>query len=145
MCGSPGLTHYVGVAGVGGDAAGRLGGARGVGVFGHDRRTRHEDIWDGAGTTMMVVETNMKNGPWTAGGHPTVRGLDPAGGPYLGEGGQFGSDHHRGDFFALTPPPFTNVCFADGSIRGMTAAIGPRVFQALAPIAGGEEVGAMDW
>ena len=62
---------------------------------------------------------------WTAGGYPTVRGLDPAGGPYLGEGGQFGNDHHRGDFFALTPPPLTNVCFADGSVRSMTAAIGP--------------------
>jgi prepilin-type processing-associated H-X9-DG protein len=124
--GSPGLTDFVGVAGVGKDAASRSAGYPGIGFFGHDRQNRQEDIKDGTATTMMVIETTWKNGPWTAGGYPTVRGLDPSGGPYLGAGGQFGS----------------NVLFADGSVRVLTDSIRPEVLEALATIAGGEEV---DW
>src|SRR5207302_8879555 len=80
----PSLTHYVGGAGVYPDAASRSEGEAGIGFFAYNRRTRPDDIKDGTATTMMVIETTRKNGPWTAGGYPTVRGLDPAGGPYLG-------------------------------------------------------------
>jgi prepilin-type processing-associated H-X9-DG protein len=128
---SPGLTDFVGVAGVGTDAANRSLGYPGVGFFGYDRKTSMEDIKDGLATTMMVIETSWKNGPWTAGGFPTVRGLDPFGGPYLGVGGQFGSNHG------------TNALFADGSVRVLTDSVSREVFEALATIAGGEEVA--DW
>jgi prepilin-type processing-associated H-X9-DG protein len=138
--GFPGLTHYVGVAGVGTDAPGRSAGSSGIGVFGHDRQTRHTDIKDGAATTMMVVETTWKNGPWTAGGHPTVRGLDPSGRPYLSASGQFGSNHRCDGLLALTPSYGTNVLFVDGSIRCLTSSIKPELFEALATIAGGEAV-----
>jgi prepilin-type processing-associated H-X9-DG protein len=138
--GSPGLTHYVGVAGVGPDAAPLPGTYPGAGVFGYDRRTPMSDIKDGLSTTLLVIETTARNGPWTAGGPPTVRALDPAGGPYLGVGGQFGSNHHYG-LLGLTPVSATNVLFADGSVRVLTASISPEVFEALATIRGGEEVG----
>jgi hypothetical protein len=128
---SPGLTDFVGIAGVGTDAANRSLGYPGVGFFGYDRKASKEDIKDGLATTMMVVETSWKNGPWTAGGFPTVRGLDPSGGPYLGVAGQFGSKHG------------TNGLFADASVRVLADSIGPEVFEALATIAGGEEV--PDW
>ncbi len=143
---APGLTHHVGVAGVGPDAASRAEGEAGIGFFGYERRIRPADITDGTATTMMVIETTWKNGPWTAGGYPTVRGVDPAGGPYLGSDGQFGSNHWRGDLFAFSPPYGSNVAFADGSVRCLTASIKPDVFEALATIAGGEDVGrAVDW
>jgi hypothetical protein len=144
--GSPGLTHYVSIAGLGSDAASRSAGYPGIGFFGHDRRTRLEDVKDGAATTIMVIETTWKNGPWTAGGYPTDRGLDPGAGPYLGTRGQFGSNHIRGDLFAASPPCMTNAAFVDGSVRSPTSAIKPEVFEALATIAGGEDVSeAVDW
>jgi hypothetical protein len=137
---SPGLTHYVGIAGVGTDAAGRGAGYPGVGCFGHDRKTRQQDIKDGLASTILVIETTRDNGPWTAGGRATVRGLDPNGGPYFGTGGQFGSNHQGGPAFALKLAPTTNVLFADCSVRNFTDSVKPEVLEALATIAGGEEV-----
>jgi prepilin-type processing-associated H-X9-DG protein len=139
--GSPGLTHYVGIAGVGLDAAARRIGYPGVGVFGHDRRTRKEDILDGLATTLLMVETSWENGPWTAGGPPTVRSLNPADVSYLGEGGQFASSHRSSGWLGSFRT--TNALFADGSVRAMRETISPEVFRALATIAGGEEVGAL--
>jgi prepilin-type processing-associated H-X9-DG protein len=138
---SPPPTHYVGVAGVGPDAAAWGVGYPNNGVFGYDRRTKLEDITDGATTTMLLIETNRDNGPWTAGGPSTVRGLDPAGGPYPGAGGQFGSGHRGTAGGSPRPPYATNVLFADGSVRSLTDGVRPEVFEALATIAGGEAMG----
>ena len=135
---SPGLTDYVGISGLGSGAASLPLGYPGVGFFGCDRRPKREDIKDGMSTTIAVIETNRANGSWTVSGSPTVRGLDPSGGPYLGIGGQFGSGHSSSDLFSRTPPIVTNVVFADGSVRGLTNAVSPEVFQSLATIAGGE-------
>jgi prepilin-type processing-associated H-X9-DG protein len=127
----PGLTSYVGVAGVGTDAARLPGHDPRAGIFGYGRQVRLEDIKDGASMTMAVVETAERNGPWTAGGPATVRGLDPARRPYIGRGGQFGGTHRGG----------AAVLFADGSVRFVRASIRPRTFEALATIAGGERIG----
>jgi prepilin-type processing-associated H-X9-DG protein len=129
--GMPALAHYVGLAGVGGDAALLTVEDKRAGVFGYDRKTRLDDIKDGTGTTLLVIETMRDNGPWTAGGRPTVRGLDPAQPPYFGRDGQFSSGH-RG---------VTNAVFVDGSVRSLKAEIAPDVFEALATIAGDEQVG----
>lgn len=139
---SPGLTDYVGISGVGKNAAEFALGYPGVGFFGCDRKLKIGDIKDGTANTLMVAETNIANGPWTAGGFSTVRGLDPAGGFYLGAGGQFGSGHRscRG-WFSPTSTVITNVVYADGSVRGLTDSVSPSVLEALATIAGGEEVG----
>jgi prepilin-type processing-associated H-X9-DG protein len=147
--GFPALTHYVGVAGVGADAA-TLPASHpdteiypGTGVFGYDRHLAlGPRIPDGSAVTLLLVETTRDNGPWTAGGRPTVRGLDPDGGPYLGQGGQFGANHRYGSSPWFRQPPFaTNVAFVDGSVRSLTDSIKPEVFEALATVAGGEEVG----
>ena len=139
---SPGLTDYVGISGVGKSAAELALGYPGVGFFGCDRKMKIEDIKDGMANTIMVAETNVANGPWTAGGFPTTRGLDPSGRPYLGASGQFGSGHRscRG-WFSPTSTVITNAVYADGSIRGLTESVSPAVFEALATIAGGEEIG----
>jgi hypothetical protein len=127
--GRPGLTHYVGVAGVGPDAADRPGYDTAAGVFGYDRQTRLEDIKDGASSTLLLIETATANGPWTAGGPATVRGLEPGKFPYLGPDGQFRSRHL---------PRVTHAAFADGSVRPLAESVSPDVLEALATIAGRE-------
>ena len=127
----PGLPvplHYVGIAGLGVDAPTLPAGHPRAGVFGYDRRTAPGDIVDGTSVTMLLAETTVGNGPWTAGGPATVRGLDPGRPPYIGPGGQFGGAHPGGAM----------VAFADGSVRFLREAIDPKVFEALSTIAGGE-------
>ena len=97
-----------------------------AGFFGYDRRLARNDLKDGAATTLMLAEA-VDGGPWTAGGKATVRGLAADGRPYLGKGGQFTSLHRA-----------TNVAFADCSVRPLTAAVSPRVLEALATVAGGD-------
>jgi hypothetical protein len=124
----PSLTHYVGISGIGVDAATLPLTSRRIGVFGYDRSTRIEDITDGVSNTMMVAETAWKNGPWTAGGCATVRGLVQGELPYFGAEGQFGA--HAGRFL---------VGMADGSVRalGRTPRVG--VFEAMATIADADD------
>jgi hypothetical protein len=129
--GTPYLTHYVGIAGVGPDATTSPLGYPGTGFFGYDRKTTLVDLQDGVGTTLLGLETTRENGPWRAGGHPTVRVLDPAAGPYLGNGGPFAANRH----------PLLNAAFADGSVRGLRDSVAPAVLEVLATVAGGEEVG----
>jgi type II secretory pathway pseudopilin PulG len=124
-----GLTNYVGISGVGADAADLRLGYPGVGFFGCERQLKIEDIKDGLANTIAVMETNRDIGPWTAGGFATVRPLDPAMAPYLGAGRSFGSGHWR----------CTQAVFADGSVHALTKSIQPEVLEALATIAGGEK------
>jgi prepilin-type processing-associated H-X9-DG protein len=99
-------------------------------VFGYDRQTRIEDFTDGTANTMMVIETAVAGGPWTAGGPATVRGLDPARQPYIGTGRQFGGTHRGGAMVAM----------ADGSVKFLTETIDPKVFEALSTVSGGERL-----
>jgi prepilin-type processing-associated H-X9-DG protein len=133
--GWPGVTHYVGVAGVGEDAAALPAYAPQAGIFGCDRSTRLADIHDGTSNTLLLMETAWENGPWTAGGEPTMRGLEPKRQPYLGRGRPFGGTH----------PGVGGVAFADGSVRFLRESIRPEVLEALATKAGGEEIGPSDW
>ncbi|HEY7425990.1 MAG TPA: DUF1559 domain-containing protein [Gemmataceae bacterium] len=127
--GAAGLTNYVGISGIGVDAAELRVGYPGVGFFGCERKLKLEDIKDGTANTLAVMETNVDLGPWTAGGFPTVRSLDPAMVPYLGTGRPF-ANGHRG---------ITQAVFTDGSVRSLTNSIHPEVLEALATIAGGEK------
>ncbi len=135
----PGPTHYVGVSGLGGDAAELPIADPKTGFFGYDRKLSLQDIKDGAATTMAVTEV-MNGGPWTAGGWATVRGLVAGDEPYVGEGGQFASKHWDGSTIAVSRPVMINVLFADGSVRPITSSVSPKVFEALATIAGAEQV-----
>src|SRR5262249_21320086 len=73
--GSPAPTHFVGIAGVGTDAAFLPAGHPRAGIFGYDRRTTLAEMKDGLSTTMLAAETHWENGPWAAGGPSTVRGF----------------------------------------------------------------------
>ncbi len=120
-----GLTSYVGIAGVGLDAAVLSAGDPRAGFFGYDRTPTRSDISAGISATMMVVETTRDNGPWLAGGPPTVRGLDSDCDRYVGYERPFGGLHRDG----------LNVLWADGSVRPVHEWIEPAVFRAMARIA----------
>jgi hypothetical protein len=128
----PCRTNYLGVAGVGEGAAELPLSDPRAGFFGYDRQLSAKDITDGEANTLMLAEA-VDGGPWTAGGKATVRGLAADGRPYLGQGGQFTSLHRA-----------TNVAFADASVRPLTAAVSPRVLEALATVAGGDEASGFD-
>jgi hypothetical protein len=122
------VTDYVGIAGIGSDAATLATGDPRAGLFGYDRVIAMDDVSDGTATTIAIAETLENTGPWAAGGPPTTRGLDQGKLPYLGQGGQFTSKHG------------TNVSFLDASVRSFTRDFDPKVFEALATIAGGEKL-----
>ena len=118
---TPGLTDYVGLAGVGRGAADLKRDDSLAGVFGYDRAVAPKELTAGTTRTLTVTETTRDNGPWTAGGPPTVRGLDPADGSYIGPGRPFGGLHPGG----------LNVLWADGSVDFMEEGISPKLFETL--------------
>jgi prepilin-type processing-associated H-X9-DG protein len=124
-----GLTHYVGLAGVGPDAAFLPAEDARAGFFGYDRTIAPAAVADGLSTTAAALETAFENGPWAAGAFATVRGLDPSRQPYLGQNRPFGGIHPGG----------ANVLFGDGSARFLSEAINAQVFEDLATIAGGKD------
>jgi prepilin-type N-terminal cleavage/methylation domain-containing protein/prepilin-type processing-associated H-X9-DG protein len=121
------VTHYVAMAGLGLDAAGRPAGAPGNGFMGYDRRTSLAMISDGTGNTIALMETRSSLGPWARGGASNVRGFDPADVPVIGNGRPFGG-HPNG----------INVAMADGSVRFIRRTIDPKKLAAAITIAGGE-------
>ncbi len=121
----PATAHYVGCAGLGADAASLPKGDERAGFFGYDRVLRRDDlIKKGASSTLMVLETTNQNGPWIAGGFPTVRGV-PEVDHLIGFDAPFGGCHAGG----------MNALFADGSVRPLSDTIEPKVFQDLARLA----------
>jgi hypothetical protein len=138
----PSATHYVGVAGLGEDAAELPLSDPRAGMFGYDRKVALSDLKHGAATTLALAEV-VEGGPWTAGGRATVRGLSADGVPYVGQAGQFTSRHPTGSL-SWPLPVVTNVAFVDASVRGLTASVSPEVFEKLVTIGGSEPVGPFD-
>jgi prepilin-type processing-associated H-X9-DG protein len=127
--GTPGLTDYVGIAGIGPDAASLPAGDPRAGFFGYGRALTLEQIEEkgggrGRSNTLMATETAYENGPWAQGGPATVRDVDPAQGPCGGLGRPFGGTHPAG----------FNVLFADGSAAFLRDDIDPDKLAALVPI-----------
>jgi prepilin-type processing-associated H-X9-DG protein len=93
-------SHYLGIAGVGKEAASLPVDDVRAGFFGYDRMLSKKDLIRGESETVMVAETNAGQGGWTAAGPATVRGYDPA-------TAHFGGNHGKG----------CQLVFADGSVR----------------------------
>jgi hypothetical protein len=115
----PGVTSYIGLAGVDPDAAGLSKTNPRAGFFGYDRTISLDDVRRGSGQTMMVAETDRDLGPWIAGGPPTVRGLDPEETQYLGVGRPYGGLH----------PGITNTLWVDGSVHPLPDNTSPILFR----------------
>jgi hypothetical protein len=123
------VTHYVAMAGLGHDAAGRPADAPGNGFMGYDRRTTLAMLKDGSSNTICVMEATFDRGPWARGGASTLRGFEPADGPLHGDHRPFVG--HASIMYAA---------MADGSLRGIRPAIEPMKLAAAVTIAGGEPV-----
>jgi prepilin-type N-terminal cleavage/methylation domain-containing protein/prepilin-type processing-associated H-X9-DG protein len=121
------MTHYVAMSGIGPDAAGQPAGMPGNGFMGYDRRTSLATITDGTSNTIALMETLSGVGPWARGGPATLRGLDPADVPLVGDRRPFGG-HGEG----------MNVAMADGSVRFVRASVKPEGLAAAITIAGGD-------
>jgi hypothetical protein len=119
------FANYVGLAGIGTDAPIFSADNPDAGIWGFDRQVAIDDIEDGTSATMLFLETNSDTGPWLAGGHTTVRGLDEAGMPYLGRSGQFGGLHPNGCQAAL----------ADASTKLLSNTTDPAVLEAMTTFA----------
>lgn len=120
-------THFVGIAGVGMDAAEYSASnpavAAKLGVFGYDRYTRLTDLADGLSTTVVVAEVPPTyKAPWIAGGGSTIRGVPEAKSiqPFVSAT----LDGRRG----------TVVIMADGSVRFLTENISDEVFKSLCTV-----------
>ncbi len=130
---TPAITCYVGIAGLGADAA-TLTLVPGVpvppraGAFRYDAATPFDRIEDGLSQTLLIGETALEPGAWSRGGTATVRAFDDAKGvrPLIGAGGQFGG------FF----PRVANFALCDGSVRSFTPETTPDVLFRMATIAG---------
>ncbi len=117
----PGPTSYVGLAGLDPDAATLPKEDRRAGFFGYDRLIDADDLEAGTSNTLAAAETARDNGPWAAGGFPTVRGLEPEATRYLGPGAPLGGCHPGG---AL-------VLMSDASFRFLATSISPAVIRDL--------------
>jgi hypothetical protein len=127
-----GATHFVGVAGVGIDAADYgprdPNVAKKLGVFGYNRQTNVKDITDGLSNTVYMIQVPPKHQrPWIAGGGATVTGIPETRSvePFVST--QAGK---RG----------TYVLMCDGSVRFVKDDISDEVFKAMCTIKGGEEI-----
>jgi prepilin-type N-terminal cleavage/methylation domain-containing protein len=137
-------TNYVGVAGLGADAATLPDDHPRAGIFGYDRRLKTEQVKDGLSNTLLLLETGRDVGPWLRGGAATVRGVDPSDAPPVGDGRPFGGAHLSDGSSGSKTPRGGHAVLADGSVRKLSDGLDAGVLGRLATAAGGEEVPA-DW
>jgi hypothetical protein len=116
-----GLNSYIGLAGIDPDAPELPRGNPRDGFFGYDRKITDTDLARGLSHIMIVAETDSNPGPWTAGGQPTVRGLDPEQDNYVGVSRPFGGLHRAG----------ANVLWADVSVTMTSNGCAPQLFRSL--------------
>jgi hypothetical protein len=135
--GSLGATHYVGVAGIGMDAAEQVDPKR-RGVFGYDHATQLAEITDGPQNTVAVLQVpaNFKT-PWLAGGGSTVRGVPEKDGIRPFVCAEYPGKEHPGK-------RGTYAIMANGDVRFIFEEIPEALFQAMVTIAGGEEISKGD-
>lgn len=130
--GEPAPAMYVGIAGLGNDAA-TLSLTEPLspraGAFRYDAVTPFEVIirHDGVSQSFLFGQTISDLGPWIRGGSSTVRGFEESRPILARSGGQFGGALSEGSFFA----------FVDGSVRLFRYETDVNILKALATIAGG--------
>jgi hypothetical protein len=121
-------TSYVGIAGVGLDAAeykaGEPASAKKMGIFGYNRSMPLSDIDDAANTILLIQVPPTPKAAWIAGGGSTVRGVPETKSvePFLTQR----SDGKRGAYMVM----------ADSSVRWVTEQISDEVFKQLAQVKG---------
>jgi hypothetical protein len=127
-----GATHYVGMAGVGLDAASYKRGNPATrqfeGIFSYDGSATMEEVRKGRGqsnTIMMIqIPPTAYISPWLAGGGATVRGVPEKNSvaPFV-----FATDRNKRGTYAM---------MADGSVRYIDQTISDEVFKAMCTVHG---------
>ena len=117
-------SHYVGVAGVGADAAELPKSHPRAGAFGYNRRTTRDDIKDGTSNTLLVVGAQDHPPAW-ASGTGSVRGLTAE--PYLNGHDHLGTGQADGML----------VLMADGSVKFLSKDTDPKLMRRMAAMADG--------
>jgi prepilin-type processing-associated H-X9-DG protein len=107
------MTTYLGLSGIDPRAVNLDKKDSRAGFFGYERRITRDDLLAGSSYTLICLETEQDNGPWPAGGPPTVRGLAPDEEHYLGPGRPFGGLHRGG----------ANTLWADASVRFLSNSV----------------------
>ena len=79
---------------------------------------------EGVANILLLAETSHETGPWTAGGPPTIRGLDPDRPQLIGVNGTLGGNHPGG----------ANVVMANYSNRFLSDDTDTRVLTQLATL-----------
>ncbi|MDA7980133.1 MAG: DUF1559 domain-containing protein [Pirellulales bacterium] len=118
------VSHYVGVAGLGEDAALLPAGHERAGLFGYNRKISLFDLQGQASQTMAIAGVSGNLGPWAAGGRATVRPFTTE--PYINGPDGFGSGQVDGMFAAM----------ADASVRFINKDIDPNVLRQLVVVGG---------
>lgn len=118
------VSHFVGISGVGKDAASLPLTDKNAGIFGFHRRVQQTDIKDGLSNTMMVSGVSSQIGHWATAGSPTMRSLTKA--PYVNglDGLSTGDENSM------------QVLMADGSVRTISVDVAAQVVRDMATIAG---------
>jgi len=130
-------THFVGIAGIGLDAANYSATdpavAKKLGVFGYDRATKLVDVKDGLPNTIVLLQvpTDIKT-CWLAGGGSTIRGV-----PEIDPIQSFVCAEFKGK-------QGTFAVMGDGKVRFLSKDMNPEVFKGMCTINGGEEVGDLE-
>ncbi|MEZ6073883.1 MAG: DUF1559 domain-containing protein [Pirellulales bacterium] len=123
------VTQFVGMAGLGEDAALLDAADPRAGVFAYNKPRTVADVTDGLSQTIALISVADRLGPWAQGGPATVRAFTRE--PYLAGPDGFGSGlSGAGGAGAL-------VAMADGSVRFLPEGTDPRLLEQLATIAGG--------
>jgi prepilin-type processing-associated H-X9-DG protein len=160
-----GTTNYVGITGVGADAALLPKDDPRAGFFGYDRVVHHDAVRSDikAGTSYLVIatETPIDNGPWVAAGRPTLRYVPLSGQAIAEQAACVIATAGWGDglgslcavpLLSLSPPndvkyigpgrPFgglhrggANVLHVDGSVVFLSDGIDAEVFRNLTQLA----------
>jgi hypothetical protein len=127
-----GTTQFVGVAGVGLDAAEYAADdasvAKKLGIFGYDRETKLDDLKDSKTNTIAMIQVPpLFRRPWLAGGGATVVGIPEKDSikPFVCAEYQVGDKKISG----------TYAIMADGAVRFIPATIADATFKALCTIA----------
>jgi len=118
-------THFVGVSGVGVDAADLPRRHPRAGIFSASQVTRREDVTDGMSNTMLVAGVQSELGSWARPGTASIRSFTRE--PYL----------HGPDGFGTGHPNQMFVLMADGSVKTLSAQTEAVVVRRMAAMADG--------
>jgi hypothetical protein len=136
-----GSTNWVGMAGLGLDAAEYDSTNKKRGVFGYDRETKKDEIADGAEQTIALILTpGDLRAPWLAGGGATIRAVDDTDPKPLDAFVCITYPAQAGKKSKFDGQRGTLAIMADGKVRFLPASMPPETFKALCTIDGGDKI-----